>query len=75
MYVAVEIKVKDDGSMEVSTFKKDTKAKGLQAFHSIMSSAAVSTYPVHTGVLLDEYGNVLRRESYKPEVSDDEEEP
>lgn len=73
MYVAIEIKTKDDGTMEVSTFKKTTKAEGLKAFHSIMSSAAVSTYPVHTGVLLDEYGNVLRRESYKPEVEDEKE--
>ena len=65
MYVAVEIKKKTDGSMEVSTFKKETEDLGKQAFHSIMASAAVSTNPVHTGILLDEYGNTLRKETYK----------
>ena len=65
MFVAVEKKTKADGSMEVSTFKKETKELGLQSFHSIMSSAAVSTHPVHTGLLLDEYGNTIRKETYK----------
>ena len=65
MYVAIEIKVKENGAMEVSTFKKETEALGKQAFHSIMASAAVSTNPVHTGVLLDEYGNMIRKETYK----------
>ena len=75
MYVAIEIKTKVDGTMEVSTFKKETEDLGKQAFHSIMASAAVSTHPIHTGVLLDEYGNTLRRESYKHEVPVPNEEP
>lgn len=75
MYVAIEIKTKVDGTMEVSTFKKATEDLGKQAFHSIMASAAVSTNPIHTGVLLDAYGNTLRKESYKHEVPETNEEP
>ena len=69
MYVAIEIKTKADGTMEVSTFKKETEELGKQAFHSIMASAAVSSHPVHTGVLLDQYGATIRRESYKHETT------
>ena len=69
MFVAIEIKSKEDGSMEVSTFKKETEELGKQAFHSIMASAAVSTHPIHTGILLDAYGNTLRKESYTHKAS------
>ena len=71
MYVAIEIKVKPDKTMEVSTFKKETEDLGKQAFHSIMASAAVSSNPIHTGVLLDEYGNTIRKETYKHEQKEE----
>ena len=74
MYVAVEMKTKVDGTMEVGTFKKETKEQGLQAFHSIMASAAVSTHPVHTGILLDEFGNTVRKETYKHGTEEDNKE-
>lgn len=72
-YVAIELKVKKDGTFEVSTFKKDDRNKAEQAFHSIMSSAAVSDYPVHAGLVLNEFGTVVRQpECYKHEQESDE---
>jgi hypothetical protein len=65
MYIAVEIKEKADGTVEVSSFKKETRELAEQAFHSIMASAAVSTHPVHSGVILNTEGATLKKECYK----------
>ena len=35
-YVAIELKVKQDGTFEVSTYKKDNKYDAEKAFHSIL---------------------------------------
>ena len=34
-------------------------------FHTILAAAAVSTVEVHTVLMYDEYGNVVRREFYE----------
>ena len=65
MYVAIELKEKADGSLEVSTFKKDTRDEAEKAFHSILTSAAVSTNPIHSAVILNPEGKLLKTECYK----------
>ena len=35
------------------------------AFHTALAAAAVSTVPVHTVMMYDEHGTVLRREFYE----------
>ena len=73
MYVAIELKLKADGSLEVSTYKKDTREK---SFHSILAVAAVSTHPIHSAVIMNPEGVTLKRETYKHEVPEPEpEEP
>ena len=68
MYVAVEQKVKADGSYEVSTFKKDTRDEAEKAFHSILASAATSEHPVHSACVLNPEGKMLKSECYKHET-------
>lgn len=34
-------------------------------FHTILAAAAVSTVEVHTVIMYDEHGNVLKREFYE----------
>ena len=65
MYVAIELKEKVDGSLEVSTFKKDTREEVESAYHSILTSAAKSSYPIHSAVILNPEGQRLRGECYK----------
>ena len=68
-YVAIELKVTPDGTFEVSTFKKSDKNEAEKAFHSILSSAATSTNPVHAAIVLNEFGEVAKRpECYKHET-------
>ena len=35
------------------------------AFHLKLSSAAISNVEIHTVILYDEYGNIIRREYYE----------
>lgn len=65
MYIAVEIKEKIDGTVEVSNYKKETRDLAEQAFHSIMAAAAVSSHPVHSGLILNTEGQTLKKECYK----------
>ena len=70
MYIAVEIKEKTDGSVEVSTYKKETREEAEKAFHSILAVAAVSTHPVHSALILNTEGATLKKECYKHEVTE-----
>jgi hypothetical protein len=72
MYVAVEQKVKLDGTYEVSTFKKETRDEAEKAFHSILAVAATSTNPVHSACILNPEGKLLKSECYKHDVPVDE---
>ena len=72
MYVAIEQKLKQDGSLEVSTFKKETREEAEKAFHSILSSAATSEHPVHSACILNPEGKMLKTECYKHETEESE---
>lgn len=65
MYVAVEIKEKKDGTMEVSTFKKETREQAEKAYHSILTTAADSVHPIHSAVILNAEGQKIKSECYK----------
>ena len=47
----------------VQTFTDKNAAES--AYHSVLASAAISKVPVHAVVLMDEHGNVVRREFYE----------
>ena len=72
MYVAIEQKVKADGTYEVSTYKKETKELAEKAYHSILTNAADSPHPIHSATILNPEGNLIKTECYKHEVPVDE---
>lgn len=72
MYIAVEIKEKADGSVEVSNYKKDTREEAEKAYHSILAVAAVSTHPVHSALILNVEGATLKKDCYKHEQHEPE---
>lgn len=63
-YVAIELRVNNDNSFTVSTFKKTSREEAEKAFHSILSSAATSDTKSHGAIVLNEYGEVIRRPEY-----------
>ena len=68
MYIAIEIKQKVDGSVEVSNYKKETRDEAEKSYHSILATAAVSTHPIHTALILNPEGTTLKKETYKHET-------
>ena len=64
-YLAVEQKEKQDGTYEVSTFKKETRDDAEKAFHSILAVAATSEHLVHSASILNLEGKLLKSECYK----------
>lgn len=68
MYVAVELVTKQDGTFTVSTFKKETRDEAEKAYHSILAVAATSTNPIHSAVILNPEGKLLRTECYKHDI-------
>ena len=64
-YVAIESKVAQDGTYTVSTYKKDNRDDAEKAFHSILSVAATSTALIHSAVILNPEGQLLKSECYK----------
>lgn len=67
MYVAIELKEKQDGSLEISSFKKATREEAEKAYHSILSSAATSEHPIHSACILNPEGKLLKTDCYKHE--------
>ena len=71
MYVAVEIKEKKDGTMEVSTFKKETREQAEKAYHSILATAADSEHPIHSAVILNAEGQRIKGDCYKHQQAEE----
>lgn len=71
-YVAIEQKVKKDGSYEVSTYKKDTRDEAERAYHSILASAAISEHPIHSASIMNPEGCLMKSECYKHETDESE---
>lgn len=66
MYIIHEIQTNETSALLpplVYTDKNEAEA----AYHSKLASAAISSVKVHTVVMMDEYGVVLKNEFYKHE--------
>ena len=72
MYAALEIKQKADGTMTVDRFVKATREEAEQAFHSILASAAVSSHPIHSAMIINPEGATIKKECYKHEQPEQE---
>ena len=65
MYVAIEQKVKPDGTYETNKYNKETRDEAEKAFHSILAVAATSTNLIHSATILNAEGKLLKTECYK----------
>ena len=63
MYIVMEIQNSGTVATLVSQYADKNAAEG--AFHQILASAAVSSVPVHSAVLMTDKGVWLRSESYE----------
>ena len=65
-YIVIEIQSGDTVSTLVAQYDNRNEAEG--AFHQILASAAVSSVPIHSAVMMTEEGFPVRNECYKHEV-------
>mgnify|MGYP003290873479 CR=1 FL=1 len=70
-YIVIEIQAGE--SVSTITTQHDTRNEAESKFHQILFSAAVSSVPVHSAVLMTDEGFPLRNECYKHTVEPEEE--
>lgn len=72
MYILVELQTTNGTTANIVTAFED-KLAAESAFHSVLASAAVSQVEIHAASLLDERGNLLKREFYRHRAEPDPE--
>ncbi len=72
-YVAIELVTKQDGTFQVSTYKKDSRDEAEKAFHSILAVAATSANAIHSAAILNPEGKLMKSECYKHDAPEPEE--
>lgn len=65
-FIVLEIQVGEQVGLLTYTFNSEVEALGK--FHAILSSAAASSIPCHTAMIVTEDGTLLRTECIKHEV-------
>ena len=75
MYVAIEQKVKLDGTHETSKYDKKTREEAERAFDSILAVAATSVHLIHSATILNAEGQMIKTECYKHAAPAPEPEP
>ena len=63
MYIVIEMQT-NDGTTSTITNAYDDESLAFQKYHQILSFAAVSTVDVHTAVMMNEHGMVIRNEDF-----------
>ena len=65
MYILQEIQTENGNTALLPALTYADKNEAESAYHTKLASAAISSVDVHTVVLFDEHGNVVRREFYE----------
>lgn len=66
-YIVIEVQKFADGGMSTPAYAYDTQNSAEAKYHSILSSAAISTLPVHSAILITEEGFPIDYKCYKHE--------
>ena len=64
MLILQEIQTTGENTALVPAQTFASRNEAEQAYHTALAAAAVSNVTVHAVVMLDEHGNVVRREAY-----------
>ncbi len=67
-YIIVEVQVFEDGNVSTPCYAYDNRNSAESKYHSILSSAAVSSLPKHTCYLVSDDGYVFEGKCYEHEV-------
>ena len=64
MYIVIELQT-TGGQTANLVYAYNTLAEAESKFHAILSSAAISTVPVHAAAILDDHGCILANGAYE----------
>lgn len=64
MYVVIELQTYPDGNVGNMVSVHPTRNEAEQKYHLILSAAAVSTVPIHSAVMLEDTGYLIKNECY-----------
>lgn len=65
MYIIQEIQTNGGNTALLPAITKADKNEMESAVHTILASAAISTVEVHTVIVYDEHGNLVKQEYYE----------
>lgn len=71
MFILVELQTNGGTTANIVTAYED-KLAAESAYHSVLASAAVSQVEIHAATLLDERGNLLKKEFYRHHAESEE---
>lgn len=66
MYIVIEIQKNDQVATIVNSYADRNVAE--QKYHQILAAASVSSVQIHSAVMLEEDGRLLKRETYSHPV-------
>lgn len=64
-YIVIELQKNTDGAVSNLVTSHETLAEAESKYHSILASAAVSTVPVHSAIIVSEEGFPVKYQCYK----------
>ena len=65
MYIVIELQKNPEGVVSNIVTSHDTLAEAESKFYTVLASAAVSTIPVHSAILVSEEGFPVKHQCYK----------
>lgn len=63
-YIVIELQESADGQVSNIVTSHDTANEAESKYHTILASAAVSSVPVHSAVMLNSHGGYSNSQSY-----------
>ena len=64
MYIVIELQKNTEGQVANIVTSHDTLAEAESKYFSVLASAAISTVPVHSAIIVSEDGEPVRHMSY-----------
>jgi hypothetical protein len=68
-YLVMEIQQFEGGGTSTPVYGYDTREKAESKYHQVLSSAAVSSLPIHSAILCTVDGAVLEAKCYRHEIA------
>ena len=65
MFILQEIQSSNAGTNLLPAVVHGERQQAESAYYMTLSAAAISSVPVHTVMLYDEHGNIIKRDTYE----------